>query len=285
MTTTELRLDTPPHFQFLATVRSHGWYRLAPYEWDDDEGQTLRYQFMTTKGQRVQVALRDAESAVHAEVTAPKRANPAEIEATLRWALRLDEDLSPFYAVCKKEPMLKHVPRQGGGRLLRSATIWEDVVKVITTTNTAWSGTKRMCRNLVEHWGPTFPSPEILADATIEALTDKGGLGYRAAYVHELATVVASGEVDLEALRESSLETPELFKFLRQLKGIGDYAAASILMLLGHYAHVPVDSIARDMVSRTFFDGEPVTPAQIRGTFARFDAYAGLAYWCWKFED
>jgi 3-methyladenine DNA glycosylase/8-oxoguanine DNA glycosylase len=56
-------------------------------------------------------------------------------------------------------------------------------------------------------------------------------------------------------------------------------------MLLGHYGLVPVDSIARDMVSRTFYAGEPVTPAQIRESFARFGNYAGLAYWCWKFED
>ena len=280
MTATELLLPTPPQYRFLATVRSHGWYRLAPYHWDD---LTLRYQFTTPGGKRAEVALSEGENTIRAQVKAPKKTDLAEVESALRWMLRLDDDLSRFYALCKKEPMLRHIPKAGGGRLLRSASIWEDVVKVITTTNTAWSGTIRMCRNLVEHWGPTFPSAETLADVTIESLTEKGGLGYRAAYIHQLAQAVASGQLDLEGLRESNMETPELYKFLRQLKGIGDYAAATLLMLLGHYNTVPVDSIARDTVSRYFFDGEPVTPVQIRDTFARFEDYAALAYYCWKY--
>jgi 3-methyladenine DNA glycosylase/8-oxoguanine DNA glycosylase len=280
---TEIHLSTPPLYRFDATVNSHGWYQLAPFERNDENGLTLQYQFQTSKGQRVQVALSDAGDAIRAEVSAPAKTDLAEVESRLRWILSLDNDMSAFYKLCKKEPKLKHVPKDGGGRLLRSASVWEDVVRVITTTNTAWSGTKRMCSNLVQHWGPTFPSAETLADVTIESLTEKGGLGYRAAYIQQLAQAVASGDLDLEGLRQTEMATPELFKFLRQLKGIGDYAAATLLMLLGRYNTVPVDSIARDTVSKHFFDGEPVTPAQIRETFARFEDYAALAYYCWNY--
>ncbi|HLA42681.1 MAG TPA: hypothetical protein VJZ27_04560, partial [Aggregatilineales bacterium] len=209
-----------------------------------------------------------------------------QVENDLRWMLRLDDDLSEFYELCRRESRLQHVPGEKGGRLIRSVSIWEDVVKVITTTNTAWSGTRRMCQNLVEHWGNgAFPAAKALAGVKIEMLKEKGGLGYRAPYIHELAQAVADGTLDLEALKRNSLQTDELYKFLRSLKGVGDYAASSILMLLGTYSRVPVDSIAHSLVSKLFYNGEPVTPAQIRACFADYGNFAGLAYWCWMIEE
>ncbi len=74
-------------------------------------------------------------------------------------------------------------------------------------------------------------------------------LGYRAPYVLALARDVASGALELEALRTAELPTPELRKRLLALKGVGPYAVANLLMLLGHYDAIPIDSWALKVVS------------------------------------
>lgn len=84
--------------------------------------------------------------------------------------------------------------------------------------------------------------PFLLAAADIETLQKRARLGYRAPYVLELAQRVASGELALEAWKTAVWSTPDLRKQLLSLKGVGPYATATLLMLLGHYDAVPVDS-------------------------------------------
>ena len=47
--------------------------------------------------------------------------------------LRLDADLSAFYAVAARGSRAE-LGRRGAGRLMRSPTVFEDVVKTICTT-------------------------------------------------------------------------------------------------------------------------------------------------------
>ena len=68
---------------------------------------------------------------------------------TIRHMLRLDEDLSGFYARAADDPELSWAVT-GAGRLLRSPTVFEDLVKTICTTNTTWSSTRRMVSALVD---------------------------------------------------------------------------------------------------------------------------------------
>ena len=85
-------------------------------------------------------------------------------------------------------------------------------------------------------------------------------VGYRAPSIHELAVRVASGELDLESLKTSDLPTLELRKELLKIKGVGPYAAANLLLILGRGDFIPVDSWALKLVSHEWYDGEPVTP-------------------------
>ena len=72
--------------------------------------------------------------------------------------------------------------------------------------------------------------------------------GYRGAYLRGLAKSVASGQLDLEALaRASTEELPdeELGARLLALPGVGPYAAAHVMMLLGRYTPLVLDSWTR----------------------------------------
>jgi 3-methyladenine DNA glycosylase/8-oxoguanine DNA glycosylase len=92
---------------------------------------------------------------------------------------------------------------------------------------------------------------------------------------------VASGALDLEALKSDDVPTTELRKRLLAIKGVGDYAAANLLMILSRYDYLPVDSWALKMVSYEWYAGEPVGRSEVEAAFERWGQWQGLAYWFW----
>ena len=196
--------------------------------------------------------------------------------------------------MARRHPTRAGAADRARGRILRSPTLFEDVLKTILTTNTLWAATIRMNKNLVAQFGATlpgdperraFPTPERLALVSVEQLRAETRLGYRAPYVFDLAQRVATGELDLEALKSPGTPTLELRKRLLEIKGVGAYAAANLLMLLGHYDFIPVDSWATKMVSLEWHDGAPVGPAEVETAFERWGVWKGLVYWLWDWSD
>ena len=85
------------------------------------------------------------------------------------------------------------------GRLLRSPTVYEDLVKTICTTNCSWALTKKMTANLVEKLGEktsdgksAFPTAQRMANVSAEFYKTEIRAGYRSAYFAELAEKTAS---------------------------------------------------------------------------------------------
>jgi 3-methyladenine DNA glycosylase/8-oxoguanine DNA glycosylase len=283
-------LAARPPFSLRSVIRSHGWIDLRPFAQRDD---ALAYVARLDGGRVCEILVRQAENGVAVEAAGDLDAGAqAEVTGMVRWMLALDRDLSPFYARARGEPHLRAVEAQAKGRLLRSPTLFEDVVKTILTTNTTWSGTVRMVESLVQGYGDplpgdpdrrAFPTPARLASASIEALR-AAGLGYRSRYVFQLANEVVSGERDLAALRCSDLRTDEVRRRLRSIVGVGDYAAASLLMLLGRYDFIPVDSWALKLVSNEWHGGAPVGRDEVEAAFAQWGRWKGLAYWFWEWS-
>jgi len=286
-TTLALPLTAP--FDFPAAAYSHGWARLAPNHWDETT-QVLGRVERLASGQVVDLAISardDATLVVAVAHTGPLPATgEAEIGGKIGHMLRFDEDFGPFYAECARRGG-RWASIDGRGRLLRSPTVFEDVVKTIATTNTQWGGTKRMVHGLVDALGepfptdPTrraFPTPEAIAAAPLATLVE-ARFGYRAAYVHALAQRVAAGELDLEGLLHSDLPTPELRRELLALKGVGPYAAATLLMLLGRYDALGYDTVFRDFVSARYFDSERRPEREMLAVYDDWNEWRYLAYW------
>ena len=138
-------------------------------------------------------------------------------------------------------------PAAGAGRMIRSPTVFEEVVKTVCTTNCTWSATERMVAALVEHLGEPapgaesgplgrgFPTPEAMASAGERFYKDVVRAGYRGPYFIELARLVRDGEVDLEILGHVADEIPddEVEARLLALPGVGPYAAADVMMMIG----------------------------------------------------
>jgi 3-methyladenine DNA glycosylase/8-oxoguanine DNA glycosylase len=285
-------LTPPASFSLPAVVRSHGWIQMPPFNETSDHGLSYIIRLSSTKVLRFEVhavgdALRVDTTDLLTEI------EQAELSQNITWMLALEQDFTEFYALARNEPKLARMVERKAGGVLRSPTLFEDIIRTILTTNTLWKHTLRMCRELTTRYGDylpcepelhAFPTPVRLAQIDEPSLRDQCRMGYRAPYVAELSNRVASGELDLETLKTSALSTSELRKELMTIKGVGGYAAANLLMLLGRYDYVPVDTWALKVVSNEFFGGEKITPKQVLETFAPWGKWQGLVYWFWDWS-
>lgn len=277
------------------TLASHGVASLPPMVLDEKKLSfevTLRVPkgrpriVRVTPGPRKSVAIEIAGRAPSATTT-------DEIERLVRRILGLDQDLAPFYAAIKDDPDLAWAAA-GAGRMIRSPTVFEEVVKTICTTNCAWSATVRMTTALVEHlgeaavgapadgWrGRAFPTPSAMAAAGESFYRDVVRAGYRGRYLIALSEMVAGGSLDLEAIAatpEEELPDVELAQRLQALPGVGPYAAAHIMMLMGRHSLLVLDSWTRPTYAR-LAGKKKVGDAAIERRFRRYGRYRGLAFW------
>jgi 3-methyladenine DNA glycosylase/8-oxoguanine DNA glycosylase len=269
---------------FRRTLASHGVASLPPSR-IDEEAWTLEVTLPIPRGARtVGVASATDGSAAVEVVGAVGARGHAALLAQLRHMFRLDEDLSPFYLVARDDPQLAWAAA-GAGRMLRSPTVFEDVVKTICTTNCAWGGTVRMVTALVDNLGVrapggrrTFPSADAMAAAGEDFYRDVARAGYRGAYLRALADDVASGVLDLEELTDPDLPVDEIEARLLSLPGVGPYAAAHVMLTsLGRYSRLVLDSWTRPTYAK--LAGRKAGDRTIERKFRRYGDFAGLAFW------
>ena len=282
------------------TFRSHGVASLPPMSLDEETG-TFGIT-LPVNGYEPRTVHIEPGSSGKALVTAtgpPLEQDEESLHSAVRYVLRLDEDLSGFYALAAEDPDLSWVTG-GAGRMVRSPTVFEEVVKTICTTNCAWSATERMVGALVEHlgerapdapdtgpYGRAFPTPQAMAGAGENFYRDVVRAGYRGRYLESLSRSVAEGSLDLEALGQASpeeLPAEELEKRLLELPGVGPYAAAHVMVMLGRYSRLILDSWTRPKYARLVGE-ESVTDAEIKRRFTRYGGYAGLAFWLYITRD
>jgi 3-methyladenine DNA glycosylase/8-oxoguanine DNA glycosylase len=240
-----------------------------------------------TRGART-VRITESDGLLEIEVVSGRLSARAEgeLRATVAHMFRLDEDLSAFYAITRDDPELDWCAG-GAGRMLRAPTVFEDVVKTICTTNTAWSGTRKMTKALVDHLGVEapggrrmFPSAEAMAGADEELYRDVIRAGYRGPYLRQLATDVAQGKLDLEELNDPGLPDDEVAARLLALPGVGPYAAAHVMLTsLGRYSRLVLDSWTRPTYTELSGARRALKDATIERRFKRYGDWAGLAFW------
>ena len=301
-----IQLSARKPFNFHSVVNSHGWLQLAPFRFEND---VLVYVDQLATKRVVEYRLSAAPDGIQVETDKLTKAEQKEVTDKVNWMFGLDMNFSDFYAASRLEPKLARAKKQALGRILCSPTLFEDVIKTIFTTNTLWAATRNMTRKLVDEFGeslpsagrvapndseghietsnaPTksFPTPESIAASNPDFIKEKIRVGYRAPAIYDLAYRIASGKYDLEALKTSTLPTLELRKELMTIKGVGPYAAANLLMILGRHDFIPIDSYALKMVSHEWYKGKSITAKEVEKRFEKWGAYKGLAFWFWDWK-
>jgi 3-methyladenine DNA glycosylase/8-oxoguanine DNA glycosylase len=290
-----LIVQAPPAFRFWTTVTSHGWCVLQPFSSHDEthtlerihqlgDGAVVRLNLAADKDEHILVTIEGL-----ADGLSPTQA--AELTHGLTNAFNLDRDLSDFYALVRQYPRYQWIEQKAAGRMLAAPTVWEDLAKTLLTTNTTWNMTKKMVARLNTLGAPygggghAFPAPERIAGMTPDDLNAHVRAGYRGAYLHELATRIAEGELDVESWRDPALASTELYKRVKSLKGFGDYAAGSILKLLGHFDRLATDTECR-AVYKAINDGVPAQhDGEITAYYEPFGQWRGLVQWMDVMQD
>jgi 3-methyladenine DNA glycosylase/8-oxoguanine DNA glycosylase len=276
------------------TILSHGVADLPPGRVDEDEGAyETTVALATGRPRTIRIGLgRRGAASIEVRGRQLGARSADELRATVRRMLNLDEDLSEFYAVAAADPDLAWAAR-GAGRMLRTPTVFEAVVKTVCTTNCAWSATVRMVTALVDNLGEpaaggdarAFPTAEAMAAAPESFYRDVVRAGYRSAYLRTLAAGVAEGSIELEELGEASNGLPdeEVATRLLSLPGIGPYGTAHMMMLLGRHSRLILDSWTRPKYARV--QGRKASDKTIDRRFRRYGRYAGLAFWLYLTRD
>lgn len=284
-------LKTPAGFSFERTVLGHGWFDLPPFEWD---GASRRLTRMLLPGgsRPVSVEMSGAGGGVRVVLRAATAITPGDVAdavAQARHMLRLDEDFADFAALAERTPRpdLREPIRAGAGRLLRAPTVFEDLVKLICTTNCTWSLTRVMVTAMVERLGGegpdgrrAFPAAAALADASPRFFRHALKTGYRAEGLRNLARDVAADRLDPERWLDPERPTADLRREILSVRGAGPYVADNLLKLLGRYDGYGIDSWCRREFSRLNARGRRVTDARIERFYAPFGRWRGLALWC-----
>ena len=273
--THRLTLRPAGRYRLEAALRGHGWYQLAPHDWDGER------EILTTR--------------IAVDVRAPRRLGTPELEtvrAGLRRVLQLDVDLEPFWAKLRDDPSdgfdLGWVVDGAYGYLMQSPSLFEDLVKILLTTNCTWAFTKTMCRRIVDAIGPVapdgeraFPDPMTCAAMPEAFWREEIRVGYRARAIAHLAEGFATGALRSADFEDPELPEQELRRRLSALPGFGPYAVGHALRGLGCYRELAIDSWCRARAVECFGMRRPPSDRWFGRQVRRFAPYEGLALWFW----
>jgi 3-methyladenine DNA glycosylase/8-oxoguanine DNA glycosylase len=275
-----LTIRTPADYALARDVCSYGYFRLAPDHWDP-ENQTLSTTLDLDDGPTRLVLGQTQGGLLHAEFDR-MLARTEQQTARLRIArmLRLDEtqaDIAAFHAV---DPRWK---QSGRGRIFRSPTLFQDIVRTITSCNITWPGTVSMNRRLCQVLGRkgAFPSPKRLARTRPGTLRGRCRVGYRDGRLIELARMYTRGQIDELWLEDPQVPDEQVYKYLLTLPGVGPYGASNILQLLGRYSRLAVDTeTVRHGKSVLGLTGEdPQVIKSLQKHYDQFGAHKFRSYW------
>lgn len=278
-----LTLAAPADFQLARDSCSYGYFSLAPNRWRVQD-QSLTRPFLV-HGTACEVRITQPRNRLKIELSRTLKAREQlELTTQISRMLRLDMTAEMVKQFHKVDPRWK---KSGRARLVRSPTLFEDVLKTVMSCNVTWQGTVGMCRRMCEVLGAgvgenrSFPAPDRIAMCRPEFLRTRCRLGYRDVRIVQLAKLWKRGAIDEVWLNDSAVTDDQLHEYLIELPGIGPYAAANIMQLLGRYGRLPCDTEAvRHGRTVLGFTGSSASIArQVRAHFEPMGQWKFLSYW------
>ena len=290
---TTLSIPTPADYDLARDVCSYGYFLLEPNRWDPAARTLTRGLRLDTGPAGVRIA-QQRGGALRARFDRRlDRAEQRDARAQIVRMLALDTGEDEVRAFHRVDPRWR---TSGRARLFRSPTLFEDVVKTVTSCNVSWPSTITMNRRLCEVCGakspsgvPVFPGPEKLARTKASTLRARCRVGYRDARIVALAKMFRTGAVDGAWLADPGTPDDAVFAFLVSLPGIGPYAAGNVMQLLGRYSRLALDTESlRHARSVLGMEGtDAALMKRLAGHYEPFGAHKFRSYWfeLWDFYE
>ncbi len=297
---TRLTIPAPADYDFRRDVCSYGYFLLSPNHWEPASRTLSRPLDLGGGGRAGSGGGRGGGGGIAAVrmgqpggkgtgivVEADRRLSRAEQAEAKRQVTRMlrldDETVGAFH---KADPRWK---KSGRGRLFRSPSFFEDVIKTVTSCNVTWPSTIQMNRRLCEVINPAFPSAAQMARRRPETLRARCRVGYRDKRMVELGKLVAGGEVEPAWFEDRSNPDDAVYKALLALPGIGPYGASNIMQLLGRYSKVAIDteSVRHGRVVLGMTGTPKEIEKKVAAHFEPFGEHRFRSYWfeLWDFYE
>ncbi len=179
------------------------------------------------------------------------------IVLNLEWVLQLKEDISEFYKMANKNPILEQCCYDlYGMRDTPFPDVFSGIITAVALQNTTWKRSSKMIMAVYREYGDSIvfdrhkivlcPSAKKIAVCNIEKLRVSCRLGYRAKYVKEAAKTILEDFPDMAHLREMTEE--EVKKKLMEIYGIGEYSAE----IVTPHPSFPIDSWGKKIFTIVF---------------------------------
>lgn len=203
----------------------------------------------------------------------------------------LERDYSKIKEELSKDEILKKSVDYGYGIRILNQEPFELVISFIVSARNSIPSIKKTIKKISERWGNeieykgekfyTFPTPEMLKDATEDDIRETGA-SFRSKYIVDTVANINNDLDNLEGVynleRINSLSDDECHTALQEFKGVGAKVADCIMLFsMSKYSAFPVDVwVKRAMIH--FYNAEEGSLNKIR-IFARneFKDLSGFA--------
>ena len=201
-----------------------------------------------------------------------------------RWLVSAELDLRPFYRIAAPHHIMGPIAKSFRGlKPLRPVSLFEMAIIAITEQQLSLAAAFHIRTRLIDRFGTPaedlwiFPTPDVLAEASLCDLRACGLSRRKAEYVRAIAGRVAKGALDFDALKRKT--TAEVHAHLIDHRGFGDWSAQYILARgLGRPDCLPSDDTGlRRVVGKYLARGRHLSPRQLERALSPFAPFRGLA--------
>lgn len=193
----------------------------------------------------------------------PSEGKTEELRRTLVHGIGADEDLSDFYAMARKDDILRPaLDDLYGMHNTMQSTVFPDACLAILLQMAPMKRSGEMMDCYIKRYGEAaefdgkriwaWPRPDRVARAKAEEMAKACKLGYRAKRIVQMARAIdEQGFPTTEGLEKMGLE--EAKEKLLELPGIGDYSAD----IVNPHGGFPIDVWSADVFGLLLFGKEP----------------------------
>jgi 3-methyladenine DNA glycosylase/8-oxoguanine DNA glycosylase len=251
-----LQYKCPEFYNLEVTCHIHGWKNLTPFLWDSKQ-KTLNF-VVGINGNSIDVLVKQNLDLLKIELQSVDSIESHSMElvdAMLHRSLGLDVCVTELIEVASQVGQdYVNLIKSGAGRMLRSPTLWEDAAKTLFTTNCSWGLTKKICASVCSSQfsaiSPSgkfpFPEPITFVDYEADALKKKIPIGYRSTYFISLARNFST----INFLKSLDKPFDQTQNNIESLKGFGAYASNHLLLLMGKFDSIPIDTVVTSYLKK-----------------------------------